>query len=190
MGSDAEPQVVPTREASGDREMIDKLLPEIYGELRRIAADHLRRERRNHTLHTTALVHEAYLRLVDQRRIDWANRPQVLALAARTVWRVLVDYARRRNARICDGPRTRVAIDESLAWSTESELDLAALDDALRKLSSLHARQASIVELRFFGGLSVDETALALGISPRTVDGDWSVARAWLAREMPQVDRT
>ncbi len=190
MGIDSEPRFDPTREASGDKKELDQLLPEIYGELRRIAADHLRRERWNHTLQTTALVHEAYLRLVDQRRIDWANRPQVLALAARTVRRVLVDHARRRNARNRDGPRTRVAIDESLAWSSESEFDLAALDDALKKLSSLHARQASIVELRFFGGLSVDETALALGISPRTVDGDWSIARAWLAREMQQVDRS
>jgi RNA polymerase sigma factor (TIGR02999 family) len=168
----------------GDRSALDRLLPVVYGELRKLAARQLTAERRSHTLQTTALVHEAYLRLVGQRSVDWRNRAQFLALAAQAIRRVLVDHARKRGADVRGGGWRRVEIDESIAWSGGRELDFLALDSALARLSALNERQARVIELRFFAGLSVEETAHVLDVSPRTIDGDWSVARAWLAREI------
>jgi RNA polymerase sigma factor (TIGR02999 family) len=168
----------------GDRATEARLLPRLYEELHALAAAALRRERPGHTLEPTALVHEAWLRLARQERLDWSNRPQLFALAARTLRRVLVDHARAREAEKRGGAARRITLDDTLGAADERELDLLALDEALDALGARDPRAARVVELRFFAGLSVDETAEALGISPRTVDGDWSLARAFLARAL------
>jgi RNA polymerase sigma factor (TIGR02999 family) len=168
----------------GDREATDRLVQALYAELRRKAAALLRRERPGHTLQPTALVHETYLRLIDQKRVVWQNRAHFLALAAEMMRRLLVDHARNRRALKRGGSRTRVTLDESLASSGPRSLDLIALDDALNELAGLDARQSRVVELRAFGGLSVEETAQVLDISPATVKRYWSFSRAWLAHRM------
>jgi RNA polymerase sigma factor (TIGR02999 family) len=168
----------------GDSTASAALVEAVYAELRKRAAGYLRRERRGHTLQPTALVHEAYLRLVDQSRVEWQGRAHFLAVAAQMMRRVLVDHARRRRAARRGGGATRITLDEALARSVPRQLDLLALDEALDALAALDPQQSRIVELRAFGGLSVVETAEALGISPATVKRDWSFARAWLARRM------
>ena len=169
---------------SGDRDALDKLMPIVYEELRRQAARYLRHERDGHTLQTTALVHEAYVRLIDQAGVRWQNRAHFYAIAAEMMRRILVDHARKRNAAKRGGDALRVTLDEALQSSGPKDLDLIAVDEALTKLAALDQQQARVVELRFFGGLNVDETAEVLGISERTVKRDWSVAKAWIRREL------
>lgn len=165
----------------GRADALEKLMPVVYEELRRVAKAHLGRERREHTLQATDLVHEAYLKLVDQRHVDWKNRAHFFAVAARLMRRVLVDHARARLAQKRGGGAARVSFDETLALGTpDADVTLLALDDALTELGGLDARQARTVELRYFAGLTVDEAAVALGVSGMTVKRDWTVAKAWL----------
>lgn len=168
----------------GDRSALDELLPIVHQELRRLARLQMRGERDNHTLQTTALVNEAFIRLVDLRRIRWQDRAHFLALSARLMRRILVDHARSRNFQKRGGGAVNMALDDSLALSRERGADLVALDDALESLGRMDPRKAQVVELRFFGGLSVDETAEALSISPETVLRDWRIAKVWLHREV------
>jgi RNA polymerase sigma factor (TIGR02999 family) len=162
----------------------DRLVELVYGELRRQAARQLRRERPDHTLRPTALVHEAYLRLVGQRRTVWRNRNQFYAIAARTMRRVLVDHARQRLAAKRAGSWRRVTLDDKVAAGVPRELDLVALDAALQELEALDPNKARMVELRFFAGLSLEATAQAMGTSPSTVTREWRLARAWLYRRL------
>ena len=176
------------RSAAGDRAALDELLPLVYDELHALARRHIAREAEGHTLQPTALVNEAYLRLVDQRKAGWRSRSHFLGLAARAMRRILVDHARRRRAAKRGGGAHRISLDEAVElepreWPAPG-VDLIALDAALEGLARLDERQGRIVELRFFGGLSVRETAGVLGISPATVKRDWSMARAWLYREL------
>jgi RNA polymerase sigma factor (TIGR02999 family) len=157
-------------------------MPLVYTELRKLAASYLRVERPDHTLQPTALVHEAYLRLVDQRSVNWQNRAHFFGIAAQMMRRILVDHARRRQAAKRDGATYRLYTSEEEATARDPEL--LALDEALSGLEALDARQARIVELRFFGGLTVEETAEVAGVSPATVKREWRTARAWLAREI------
>ena len=163
----------------GDAEAGDKLLPLVYAELRRRAARHLRRERAGHTLQPTALVHEACLRLMGQK-VAWQSRAQFFGLASQMMRRILVDHARGRQAGKRSGGWKRVELEEAVAISEQRDLDLVLVDQALEELAALDARQARLVELRFFGGLTVEETAEVLSISPATVKREWSSARAWL----------
>jgi len=156
----------------------------LYSELRRLASYYLQRERGNHTLQATALVHEAYLRLVDQRQIQWENRNHVMAIAAQLMRRILLDYSRGHEAAKRGGNINKVYLEEALIAAKTRPADVVALDDALTKLADLDPQQARLVELRFFGGLSIEETARVLEISPATVKRNWSVAKAWLAREL------
>jgi RNA polymerase sigma factor (TIGR02999 family) len=167
----------------GDEGARDQLLPLIYGELRRRAAAHLRRERREHSLQPTALVHEAYLRLVDQQ-VTWQNRAHFFGLASEMMRRILVDHARTRKRGKRDGTWTRVELDEAVAIEEQRDVDLVSLDRALQELSQLDPRHGRVVELRFFGGLTLEETAEVLGASAATVKRDWSLARAWLYRRL------
>lgn len=160
------------------------LLPLVYDELRGLAVAYLHRERANHTLQPTALVHEAYARLADRTRGAWKTRADFVAVAAATMRRVLVDHARRVRAQKRGGNAGRIALTDAMLQAHSDEVDLLALDEALCALASLNERQSRVVELRFFGGLSVDETAEVLEVSPRTVDVDWSMARAWLRRAL------
>jgi RNA polymerase sigma factor (TIGR02999 family) len=172
----------------GDRSALDELVPIVHQELRRLARLQMRGERDNHTLQTTALVNEAFIRLVDLRRIRWQDRAHFLALSARLMRRILVDHARSRNYRKRGGGAVDVALDDSLALSRERGADLVALDDALEGLARMDPRKGQVVELRFFGGLSVEETAEALRISPETVLRDWRLAKVWLLREVASRD--
>jgi RNA polymerase sigma factor (TIGR02999 family) len=168
----------------GNDEARERLMALVYDELRRKAAAYLRRERAGHTLQPTALVHEAYLRLIDQDRVAWQNRAHFLAIAAAMMRRVLMDHGRRQKARKRGGTGARVTLDEGLAPSVPRELDLMALDEALDALAALDEQKARIVELRAFGGLEVEETAEALGISPATVKRHWAFALAWLQQRL------
>jgi RNA polymerase sigma factor (TIGR02999 family) len=168
----------------GDQGAADLLIQAVYADLRKKAAAMLRRERPGHTLQPTALVHETYLRLVDQKRVVWQNRAHFLGVASQIMRRILVDYARNRKARKRGGSGTRVTLDEALASTGPRALDLIALDDALDELATLDPLQSRVVELRAFGGLSVEETAEVMEISPATVKRYWLFSRAWLARRM------
>lgn len=168
----------------GDRSAEDRLMPVLYEELRKLAARSMRRERRSHTWQTTDLVHEAWLKLADQRSASLENKEHFLALAAQAVRRLLVDHARRRAASIRQGDRERVTLDSADLGSESEPVDVLALDALLGKLSELDARQARVVEMRFFAGLSIEETARVLRVSPGTVKGDWFMARAFLRREL------
>jgi RNA polymerase sigma-70 factor (ECF subfamily) len=169
----------------GDSRAADLLLPLVYDELRAIAVRRMRQERHDHTLQPTALVHEAYLRLVDESRFDWKGRAHFLGVAANTIRLILVDHARKVNAEKRGGDRNKTTLHDAFAAPDERrEVDLLALEDALQKLSSLHPRQARVVELRYFGGLSLEETAHVIGVAQSTVAADWVVAKAWLAREL------
>jgi RNA polymerase sigma factor (TIGR02999 family) len=173
--------------SAGDQVAMDQLIPLVYSELRAIASRHMRSERASHTLQTTALVHEAFLRLVDQHSTTWQNRSHFLSVAARAMRRILVDHARRRQAHKRGGGEAAISLDQvagEVAGASGHPLDVAAVDDALVRLAELDARQAQTVELRFFGGLSVEETAEVVGISPATVKRDWQFAKAWLMREL------
>ncbi len=166
--------------SDGDRRALDDMLPLVYDELHRLAARYLGRERPDHTLQPTALVHEAYLRLVRQREVDWRNRAQFLGLAAGIMRRILVNHARDRAAAKRSGDRERVSLSLVEAPSGGRDLDLLALEAALDRLAELDPRKARVVELRFFGGLTMEEIAAVLEISRATVERDWSFARAWL----------
>jgi RNA polymerase sigma-70 factor (ECF subfamily) len=168
----------------GDRQSLDSLLPVVYQELRKLAAAYLRRERPGQTLQPTALVHEAYLRLMKDKPGRWQNRAHFCAIAAHSMRQILIERARARGALKRGGARPRVTLDEGLVGGGELSTDLLALDEAMERLAVLDAEQARLVELRFFGGLTVEETAEAMNISPATVKRHWTVARAWLAREL------
>src|SRR5919199_366543 len=174
--------------AAGDREALDRLLPVVYDELRRIARRELRRERVDHTLTTTALVHEAYLTLVDQSRAQPGDRVRFFAVAATAMRRVLIEYARRRRAAKRGGGERPLSLDETAVAATDSAERLLALDDALTRLAALDPRQARVVECRYFGGLTEEETAEALGVTARTVRRDWVKAKGWLYRELHDDD--
>lgn len=164
----------------GERAVLDDLLPLVYAELRRLAAGYLRHERPGHTLQPTALVHEAYLRLVDQTQVQWQNRAHFFGVAAQMMRRILVDHARSQQAEKRGGDIQKLALDENIDVSGERAAELIALDDALARLAELDPQKSRIVELRFFGGLSVEETAEVLGVSAPTVKRQWRMAKAWL----------
>ena len=168
----------------GERGALDQLLPLVYAELRRVATRQLRNERNDHTLQPTALVHEAYIKLVDQRQVDWQNRAHFFGVAAQVMRRILVDHARRRGAsKRGDGVRC-VSIDEARDVAASDEIPILALDHALDRLEKVDAELAKIVELRAFGGLTIDEAAHVLSVSPSTAKRDWRTAKAWLTREL------
>jgi len=168
----------------GDREALDKLMPVVYDELRAIAARYLSKERVGHTLQTTALVHEVYVRLVDQKKAQWADRAHFFAFAATLIRRILVDHARSRGAAKRGGERERVPLNEQTIVVEDRDVNLLALDEAMNRLAKMDERKSRVVELRYFGGLGVAETAEALAVSPATIERDWSLARAWLHREV------
>lgn len=168
------------RLTEGDRAVLDDLLPLVYGELRRVAAGYLRRENSGHTLQPTALVNEAYIRLVDQTQVHWQNRAHFLGVAAQMMRRILVDHARGRQAEKRGGEYQKLSLDENIDVSGDRSAELVALDEALDRLAELDPQKSRIVELRFFGGLSVEETAEVIGVSAPTVKRQWRMAKAWL----------
>jgi RNA polymerase sigma factor (TIGR02999 family) len=174
--------------SAGDREAPARLMPLVYDELRRLARGYLRRERDDHTLQPTALVNEAYLRIVDQTRVSWENRAQFFGLAAHLMRNILVDHARERAAQKRGGDGNnqaqRLSLDEMSVAIDERAAELVALDEALKSLEKFDERKSKIVEMRFFGGLSVDETAAVLGVSDKTVMREWRIAKMWLHREL------
>ena len=170
--------------SEGEQAAFEKLVPLVYAELRRVAHRYMGRERPGHSLQTTALVNEAYLRLIDARRVRWQNRAHFFAVSAQLMRRILVDFARSRQYLKRGGAVQKVSFDEGLVVSNEQGQDLVALDDALKALAAIDGRKSQVVELRFFGGLSVAETAEVLKVSPDTVLRDWRLAKLWLAREM------
>lgn len=167
----------------GDPRALEQLLPVVYNEMRRLAAGYLKNERPGHTLQPTALAHEAFLRIVVQKDVSWQNRAHFLGVAAQAMRRILVDHARQRKALKRSGGRTVIALEPSMVGGS-NEIALDDLDQALNELAKLSERQAKVVELRYFGGLTIEETAEVLGISPMTVKRDWTMARAWLFREL------
>jgi RNA polymerase sigma factor (TIGR02999 family) len=167
-----------------DREALDKLMPAVYDELRRQAERYLRRERAGHTLQTTALIHEAYVRLVDQRNVQWQNRAHFFGIAAQMMRRILVDHARGKRRAKRGGSDVKISLADATILVKEQDLDVVALDEALTRLAEIDEQQSRVVELRFFSGLTVEETAEVMGISPATVKRDWSMAKAWLYREL------
>jgi RNA polymerase sigma-70 factor (ECF subfamily) len=169
--------------SDGDRDALDKLTPIVYDELHRLARRYMRRERTGHSLQTTALVNEAYMRLVDYKSMKWQNRAHFFAVSAQLMRRILVEHARRRNLKRGGGVQ-HVSLEETAIVDGERDTDLMALDDAMITLARLDPRKVQVVELRFFGGLSVEETAEVLKVSPVTVMRDWSTAKAWLYREL------
>src|SRR5918992_1070772 len=188
-GSGAEPSDVTQlllAWGAGDQTAGERLLPAVYAELRRQAARAMRRESSEHTLQATALVHEAYLRLIDQRRVEWRNRAHFFGVAAQMMRRILVDHARARHAAKRGGGVKQLTLGDADAAEQDAQqgLDLLALHEALERLASLDADQARLVELRYFGGLSIEETAEALDVSPATIKREWAIARAWLRREL------
>lgn len=161
----------------------DELIPLVYAELHRLAQGYLRRERRGHTLQSAALVHEAFLRLVDQR-VAWRNRAHFFGIAAQSMRRILVDYARSRQNDKHGGAQIHLELDEALDEAAARDADLVSLDDALKSLSEIDPQQSRVIELRYFGGLTIEETAEVLGVSDTTVEREWRLARAWLRREL------
>ena len=169
---------------SGETSALDDVMRAVYQELRRMADHYLRLERPDHTLQPTALVHEAYLRLIDQRKVSWQNRAQFFGVAAQMMRRILVDHARTKQRGKRGGAARKLSLDEVMNLSQGRAADLVALDDALKALAEIDPRKSQVVELRFFGGLSVEETAEVLDVSPQTVLRDWKMAKAWLYQEM------
>lgn len=169
---------------NGDVGALEQLTPLVYQELRRLAHQHMNRERPDHTLQTSALINEAYLRFTQQRNMHWQNRAQFFAIASRLMRRVLIDYARARNYQKRGDGATRVSLSDVAYVSEDRAEELLALDEALNSLESFDKRKSQVVELRFFGGMSVEETAVALDVSPNTVKRDWSTAKAWLYRNI------
>ena len=170
--------------SKGDRDAVDLLLPVIYDELRKLAANYLRRERPDHTLQPTALVHEAYIRLVDQTRVNWQNRAHFFGVAAQIMRRLLVDHARKHNAEKRGQDFQLISLDENIDRAVERSSELIALDDALKTLAEFDEQKARMVELRYFGGLSIEETADVLGVTPTTIKRHWRFAKAFLHGEI------
>lgn len=170
--------------SEGDRTVLDELMSLVYDELRRMAKRYMDRQQAGHTLQTTALIHEAYLRLVDQSEAQWQNRAHFFAVAATAMRHILVDHARTRQAAKRGGAAQQVSLDEAAAVSVERAEELVALDDALQSLAAFDRRKSQVVEMRYFGGLTVEETAEALQVSPETVARDWRLARTWLLRQL------
>ena len=170
--------------SNGDQTARDKLIPLVYDELRQMARRYMERQRPGHTLQSTELIHEAYLRLVDQQDVHWQNRAHFFGVAAKAMRSILVDYARTKHAAKRGGEMQQVSLDEAATVGTERTAELAALDDALAQLASFDPRKSQVVEMRYFGGLTVEETAAVLHVSPETVARDWRLARTWLLREL------
>jgi RNA polymerase sigma factor (TIGR02999 family) len=168
----------------GDRDALDALMPAVYSELRRLAEWYLRNERPDHTLQATALVHEAYMRLIDQRNVNWQNRAQFFGLAAQMMRRILVNHAEAHNASKRGGVAQKLSLDQAISFLNEQQVDLLELNEALEQLAELDERQSQIVELRFFGGLTIDEVASVLHVSPATIKREWQMAKSWLLREI------
>lgn len=175
--------------SDGNREVEAELVPQIYGELRKLAAAYMRRERRNHTLQPTALVHEAYEKLIQQPQIPWQNRAHFFATASRLMRHILVDHARNRQAAKRGGIQQQVTLDDILLSAANKSIDILALNEAIDKLAKLDVRQSKIIELHFFGGLTFEEIAEVLSVSERTAKSDWSMARAWLKGELTSIQR-
>jgi RNA polymerase sigma factor (TIGR02999 family) len=171
---------------AGDKAALDQLLPIVYQELRRIAGNYLRQENPGHTLQPTALVHEAWLRLIDQTRVTWQNRAQFFGVAAQLMRRILVDHAKTKHREKRGGEAVKLSLDDVINLSRERAADLLALDDALDELARIDGRKSRVVELRYFGGFSVEETAQILEVSPETVMRDWKMAKAWLYQQIRQ----
>jgi RNA polymerase sigma factor (TIGR02999 family) len=170
----------------GDDGAASKLIPVVYAELRRLAGSYMRRERVDHTLQATALVHEAYLKLVEQRSVNWQSRAHFFGVAAKLMRRILIDHARGHSRQKRGGDDHKVSLDEALIFSEQQADELLAVDDSLNQLAKIDPRQAKVVEMRFFGGLSIEEAAEVLGVSPKTVKRDWSVAKAWLYADLKE----
>jgi RNA polymerase sigma-70 factor (ECF subfamily) len=170
----------------GDEAAASKLMPVVYNELRKLAGAYMRRERVDHTLQATALVHEAYIKLIDQRSVNWQSRAHFFGVSAQLMRRILIDHARGHTRDKRGGELKKVSLDEVFVFSERQADELLAVDDSLNLLAKIDPRQARVVELRFFGGLSVEEAADVLGVSPKTVKREWSVAKAWLAADLKQ----
>jgi RNA polymerase sigma-70 factor, ECF subfamily len=170
----------------GDDGAASKLIPVVYGELRKLAGSYMRKERVDHTLQATALVHEAYLKLVEQRSVNWQSRAHFFGIAAQIMRRILIDHARGHTREKRGGEQRKVSLDEAFIFAEQRADELLAVDDSLNQLAKFDPRQARVVELRFFGGLSVEEAAEVLGVSPKTVKRDWSVAKAWLYADLKE----
>ena len=187
-GSDASNSATKAKVPPSDIELLGKMMPEVYEQLRNLAEDYLRGERAGHTLQATALVHEAYLRLRDQRKVDWQNRAQFLGIAAQMMRRVLKNYATARGAVKRGGhDQLRLTLDEALEFYHRCDISVAAVDEALSELEKLDPRQGQIVELRFFGGLTIEEIARVLKISPATVKREWATAKLWLQHQLSEM---
>lgn len=181
--SDSRDVTVLLKEMSdGDKNAPEQILPLVYDELRKLAHAYLKNERQDHTLQATALVHEAYIRLIDWKTVSWQNRAHFFSVAANVMRNILVDHARAKNSSKRDGQK--IALDDAISLSREKDLDLLRLEESLKILEEMDERQAKIVELRFFGGLSIEETAYILDISPSTVKREWIMAKAWFQREL------
>lgn len=187
MGADPDITALLIDLRGGGRHAVDRLLPLVYDELRRVAHRLLVRENTGHTLTTTALVHESYLRLVDQRRVDWADRAHFFAVAAMAMRRVLIDYARKQRASKRGAGSPPLPLDDAVALADERAEEMLALNEALTRLATLNERLVRVVECRFFGGLTTEETAAALEVTPRTIERDWSKAKSWLYQELRNV---
>ena len=170
--------------SKGDANALEKLMPAVYDELRRMAGYYLRGEQPGHSLQPTALVHEAYLRLIDQTKVEWHNRAHFFGVAAQMMRRILIDHAKAKHRAKRGGTTPRISLDETVHFSDERAAELVALDEALQTLAGIDERKSRVVELRYFGGLTVDETATVLGISDKTVMRDWKLAKAWLYDEI------
>ena len=170
--------------AEGDKAALDALMPVVYDELRRLAKKYLSRERADHTLQTTALVHEAYLRLIDQNSVNWQNRAQFFGIAAQMMRRILINHANQRRAQKREGYATKISLDDAISLFEKREVDLLALNEALNDLATLDPQQAQIVEMRFFGGLTTEEITEVLGVSAATSKRDWESAKLWLRRQL------
>jgi len=170
--------------SNGDDQALDKLIPLVYAELRKLARRHMGRENSDHTLQTSALINEAYLKLIDQQSVQWQNRAHFFAVAAQVMRHILIDHARAHRFAKRGAGAVKVSLDETAVLTDERASELVALDDALTSLASFDSRKSRIVELRYFGGLSIEETAEIMKISPVTVTREWRAARAWLRREM------
>jgi RNA polymerase sigma-70 factor (ECF subfamily) len=184
--SDTSVTALLTQLSAGNRDAEARLIPQVYNELRRLAAGYMRRERQDHTLQPTALVHEAYAQLVDHPNQHWQNRAHFLATAAQVMRHILVDHARSKRAEKRGGIQHQITLDEALLPSVDRTVDILSIHQALERLSVFDARQGRVVELHFFGGLTFDEIALVLNLSERTVKRDWSMARAWLRTELAE----
>jgi RNA polymerase sigma factor (TIGR02999 family) len=170
----------------GDDGAASKLIPVVYDELRRLAGSYMRRERADHTLQATALVHEAYLKLIEQRSANWQSRAHFFGVAAQLMRRILIDHARGHSRQKRGGEHKKVSLDDAFVFSEQQADELLAVDDSLNRLAEIDPRQARVVELRFFGGLSVEEAAEVLAVSPKTIKRDWSVAKAWLYADLKE----